>query len=101
MVDNNIQQDLSKGVIHLHNRKYTVEETNCHSILPIIPNLKNQVHTKPPNLIAFKSLRVLLPQQEYLVNTAYDDGCSIAVEPWAHNQNPNWPPHQILPVVNG
>ena len=46
-------------------------------------------------------MRVLLPQQEYLVNTAYDDGCSIAVEPWAHNQNPNWPPHQILPVVNG
>ena len=40
MVDNFMEQDLNRRLIHLHNRKVTVQETNPVSLMPIQPMLQ-------------------------------------------------------------
>ena len=40
LVDNYMEQDLNRKLIHIHNRKVTVQETNPISIMPIQPMLR-------------------------------------------------------------
>ena len=45
MVDNKMEQDLNRKLIHIHNRKVTVQETNPFSIMPIQPMLQSSDNT--------------------------------------------------------
>ena len=45
MVDNKMEQDLNRKLIHIHNRKVTVQETNPFSILPIQSMLQSSDNT--------------------------------------------------------
>ena len=141
MVDNHVVQDISKGIILIHDKKYTVPETSQHSIVPVTPatvmglamGMKRDTsypasssptpnpapcsHTLSPpqrsrckeisrssknsNLIAFKSIQVVLPGQELTVKTKYDDNTEVVIEAWHENLNSDWPQPQLAVVQNG
>ena len=114
MVDNKVVQDISRGVIHIHDKKFTVPETSHISIAPVSP-LFNMAKTSTPlksdsssklkksnsDLISFKSMKVVLPGQELSVETRYDEDTEVVVEPWAENVNSEWPRPQLSVVKHG
>ena len=100
--ENGIEQDFSKNVIHLHNRRISIQPTHPVSVLPSQPIMSNiqvpELHKQ--KCLSFKN-RSLLPGQEVQIPVELEDGCTVAVEPHEHNKNPNWPSPQFRTVLNG
>ena len=108
--DNKVEQNLCKQVIHIHDRKITVPETNPSTLLPILevnkavqssPHLSSsnkQTMKGNSESISFKSVKVLLPGQDLHQDTSLDDGMVVTAEPWEQNKNHNWPEPQLCTV---
>ena len=110
-----MEQDLNRRLIHLHNRKVTVQETNPISLLPIQPVLQRSENpvpvpdkggeklTKPlsPTLHKCKELKVILPGQTYELPIDAPDNEVVAVHPWEQNKNHSWPKPQLCTIREG
>ena len=127
LVDNYMEQDLNRKLIHIHNRKVTVQETNPISIMPIQPMLQTscpESQSSPVLIETFQNLlqdelgqsgkdqhggqtlhkcqkQVILPGQLYEVHTKGDENGILAVQPWEQNKNPFWPEPQLCTVREG
>ena len=126
LVDNYMEQDLNRKLIHIHNRKVTVQETNPITLMPIqavlqsgcpeIPrspsDFKHSQHSnharprydknQPGSQTLHTCLKqVILPGQSYEVVTKHDDNEVVAVHPWEKNLNPFWPEPQLCTVKGG
>ena len=107
-----MEQNLCKQVIHIHDRKITVPETNPSTLLPILevnkavqssPHLSSsnkQTMKGNSESISFKSVKVLLPGQDLHQNTSLENGMVVTAEPWEQNKNHNWPEPQLCTVKN-
>ena len=105
--DNGVEQDFVKNVIHVHNRRHTVQPTDPVSILPSAPifsTMSSKVNQNPPSqLLSFNSFksRVLLPGQDISVPVDKNDGTIVSIEPFVQNVNCEWPESQLQQVVHG
>ena len=101
--DNGIEQDLVRNVIHVNNRKVTVQPTDPISLIPKAPILGEQdIKVTENNSASTKRFKcsVLLPGQEVAVAMEKKDGTEVYVESGLHNEI-NWPKPQIETVKNG
>ena len=110
--DNKMEQNLCKQVIHIHDRKITVPETNPTTLLPILEVNKSPQSSSCPSSIntktrkgnsstvSFKSLKLLLPGQDLQQNTYLADGTVVTAEPWEQNNYHSWPEPQLCTVKN-
>ena len=99
--ENGIEQDFTRDVIYMDNRKISILPTKKTSILPMVPLLEQQVNKLQPSsqLLTFKS-RILLPDQEISVPVKMTEGSVIAIHPWEQNENMLWPNAQLQTVRN-
>ena len=100
--DNGIEQDFRRNVIHLDDRKVTVQPTDPVSLLPTAPIVAAQKVTPRPSSCLLKfTRRTLLPGQSQVMSVEQKDGNMITVEPWEQNENSRWPEAQLKTVQNG
>ena len=116
LVDNQIEQNLFKKVIHIHDRRYTVQQTDPTALLPIqsiapdVPSINNMLHIDQSEdilkntpvmktlTVTCKSVKVILPGQSMIQNIKAPDNSVVAIEPWEKNKNPDWPEPQLCTV---
>ena len=122
MIDNNIEQDLSRKLIHIHDKKYTVQETSPLSLLPIKPivqqissrsqdfchiehnklKVEEKVKQKTKStLLTFNSMKVILPGQSLEVSVKGEEQEQVAIQPWEQNKNLRWPQPQLCTIKDG
>ena len=99
MMDNKVEQDISRGIIHINDKQFTVQETNPLSVMPITPNFSASSNNSV--LQNIKNTKVTLPGQNHLIKTDFREDTEVVVEPWAHNNNPDWPNPQLAKVKDG
>ena len=114
MVDNEIEQNLFKKVIHIHDRKITVQQTDPMSLLPIQSISSDQslsedcssiTQTKiaatpmwKPITVNCKTIKVILPGHDITQVVKVPNDTVVAIEPWENNKNPDWPEPQLCTV---
>ena len=114
--DNKMEQNLFKLVIHIHDRRITVPETDPITLLPIqavkhdpSPSLSLlcpvDQHSEPPQnwnstMVKCKSTKVILPGQNLYQHVDIPEDTVVDVEPWEQNKNADWPEPQLCLVKN-
>ena len=127
LVDNFMEQDLNRKLIHIHNRKVTVQETNPITVMPIQAVLQSLYQENPQSQSVSDNLQhpnhdksrynktnqqqsqtlhtcskqVILPGQVYVADTKREENEVVAVQPWEKNTNPGWPEPQLCTVQGG
>ena len=102
MKDNQVVQDISRGTISIHDRKFTVMATAPEATMSVHPQgNKIMYNEKPAHLahIESGSSRTLLPGQSLCLPTQMRDGRTVLVEGW-HANEIEWPEAQLCSVSN-
>ena len=102
MKENSIEQDHVRNVIHLHDKKVTVQPTDPVALLPTAP-LVAPLKVTPQHSSKLLKLkrRTLLPGQTHVVSVEREDGDVVSVESWDENEDPTWPEPQLQTVKDG
>ena len=102
MKDNKVIQDIDRGTISIHDRKYTVMATAPEATMSVHPQGgKTMFQQKPAHLAHIQSgtSRTLLPGQSLYMPTEMNDGQTVVVEGWYTNDI-DWPEAQLCSISN-
>ena len=102
MKDNQVVQDISRGTISIHDRKFTVMATAPESTMSVHPQGNKVMYNEKPAHLAHiesGSSRTLLPGQLLCLPTQMKDGQTVLVEGW-HANDIEWPEAQLCCVSN-
>ena len=101
MKDNEVIQDISRGTISIHDRKYTVMATAPEATMAVQPQAdKARAKAKGAHLAHISTgTKFLLPGQSTEVSTQMEDGEVVLVEGW-HSNTTEWPEARFCSVAN-